>query len=457
MLLTATLAWATTNAASFTTDSGDWVGGSTSDGVLRVTDGSASLTATGLESFTLDARIRLTDGSSITARTGDAALVATWGAGGSLELGESSAALPAADQAWNAISTGLTGAEPELAILDGTRFLYRSVDESVEAATSSDGIIWVDQGFVATGTSPDAVVDGDRVVLYSSCGTSICRVESSDGLGFSAPVAILEGALTAVARGSDGVWWMWYTDSSGAELASSSDGVSFDLYSPLLDDGRLHALDVRGGYDGAWDAFDGLHLSHDSDPLFADTASDTGPLAFGCDLPTDPSIAVDGTTWYLAADCDGEPSVAIGTPTAGSWVDLHLEWDGATLTASWGSADPLFVDLVAADSFAFEANGTLELDEVVVVYTSSGGDTAGDSDTDSAEDTSGETGEDTADDSNSDEDSADSAGPFYSGADLTGEPGGCGCAARAPDPALLLIALGGLAFLSRRAGGRGPT
>ncbi len=457
MLLTVTFAWATTNAASFTTDSGDWVGGSTGDGVLTVTDGSTSLTTTGLESFTLDARIRLTTGTSITARTGDAALIATWGDGGTLALGESSTALPAVDQAWNAISTGLTGAEPELALLDGTWLLYRTVDEFVEAATSADGITWTDQGPVATGTAPDAVVDSDRVVLYSSCGTSICRVESSDGLAFTAPVAILEGALSAVVQGSDGVWWMWYTDSAGAELASSSDGVTFDLYSPLLDDGRLHALDVRGGYDGAWDAFDGLHLSHDSDPLFADTSSDTGPLAFGCDVPTDPSIALDGTTWYLAADCDGEPSVAMGTPTAGSWVDLHLEWDGATLTASWGTANPLSIDLSAADGFAFEANGTLELDEVVVVYTSSGDDTAGDSDTDSGQDTAGETAGDTAGDSNPDEDSADSAGPFYSGADLTGEPGGCGCTAGGANPALLLIALGGLAFLHRREGGGAPT
>ena len=78
--------WAGASGASFSTNAGDWVGGTVADGVLRVTDGSATLTTGPVDSFTLDARIRLTDGGSITTRAGEAALTAAWGAGGGLEL-----------------------------------------------------------------------------------------------------------------------------------------------------------------------------------------------------------------------------------------------------------------------------------------------------------------------------------------------------------------------------------
>ena len=249
---------------------------------------------------------------------------------------------------------------------------------------------------------------------------------------FAAEAAI-DGALSAVARDADGAWWIWYTDADGFELATSTDGVTFSLYSPLADDGRLGDLDVYGSYNGAWDASDGLHLSRDTDPTFGSSAGDAGPLAFSCDAPTDPSLAMEGVAWYLAAVCDGAPSVALGTPAPGSWTDLHAEWDGTTLTATWGDADPLTVALAAAESISFEANGTLELDEAVLVYDASG-DTAETGDTGETADT-GDTGDTAADTAGI----GDSAGPLYTGADLTGEPGGCGCATAARNPGWLVL------------------
>lgn len=444
MLLITGLALATTNAASFSTDSGDWTGGSVADGVLSVTDGSATLVTGALASFTLDARLRLSDGDSITTRAGDAELVTSWGPGGEVTLGTESTALSAAEQEWNAISTGLDGSEPELVRMNGSWLLYRAVEDLIEAATSADGVTWTDVGVVADGTAPDAVIDGDRVVLYTNCGTAICRVDSGDGLEFGSPVAILDGELSAVSRDDDGMWWIWYTATGELQLASSTDGVTFSLHSTLADDGRLHALDVLGSYDGAWDAYDGLHLSHDVDPAFADTTDDVGPLTFGCEAPTDPSLAMDGNVWYLAAVCDGTPSVAAGTPAAGSWANLHMEWDGATLTATWGEGEALTTTLTAVDSFSFEALGTLELDEVVIVYAVAGDDTG---DTGDTADTA-----DTSDTATPDGDSGDTAsGPLYSAADLTGEPGGCGCEASGSPTVLLLVGAMLAVFGARRA------
>lgn len=441
MLLTATLAWAATNGASFTSDAGDWTGGTVVEGVLAVTDSSTTLTLGSLSAFTLDARLRLAEGTTISTQAGDAAFVATWGSGGGLSLGGATTALPAVEQAWDSVSSGLDGVEPDLVARDGAWILYRVVDETVVAATSSDGGVWADAGTVANGERPDAVVEGDRVVLYTQCGGAICRQEASDGLDFGNPVAVMDGALGSVALGDDGVWRLWYTDDDGLQLATSADGVSYAAEATLADDGRLHALDVIGTYDAAWDAFDGVHLSHDTNPSFTDTAGDEGPLALGCALPTDPALALAGLVWRLAVTCDGQPSIATGTPTPGTWASLHIEWDGTDLTATWGAAAPLTIALPSADGITFQASGTLELDEVVIVYTPVGADTADTADTGDTADTARDSGD------SANPDSADS-GPLYTAADLTGEPGGCGCGT--PGRPSALVALGALALLKIR-------
>jgi len=425
--------------------------------VLRVTDGSATLTTGPLDSFTLDARIRLTDGGSVTTHAGDAGLTAAWGAGGGLELAGAdpavSTALPASEQAWVSLPSGLSGEDPDLVKMGSDWFLYRSVGDDVYAATSVDGIVWTDIGVVAAGTAPSAVVDGGRVVLYSNCGGSICRVEADDGVDFGNPVAVADGDLGAVAVDASGVWRLWYTDVDGLTLATSSDGVTIVVDSLLADDGRLHALDVLGSYDVAWDAFDGVHLSHDADPSLADDAADVGPLELGCDLPTDPALALDGLTWRLAATCDGAPSIATGVPTAGTWTRLHLEWDGTTLTAIWGDAAPLTTSLAAVSDFSFEANGTLEIDEAVVTFEEGTGDSGDSGDTGETGET-GETGDsgDTGDSADSGVvDSGDSgSGALYSAADITGEPGGCGCASQSGHPSLVIVGIALAAVKLRR-------
>lgn len=452
MILLASLAWATTNASTFTSSAGDWQGGDVADGVLSVTNGSTALTTGALASFAFDARLRLAEGTALGLRVGDAALIATYGNGGGLDLNGTTTALPLAEQTFSAVSTGLDGQGVSLLRFGGSWFLYRVVDAVVYAASSADGRMWLDLGAVSDGTAVDAVADAGRVVLYTDCGDVICRAESSDGLDFGNPVAVADGVIESAALGADGVWRLWYTDADGLELATSSDSVSFTLQGLVSDDERLHALDVVDDYDAVWDAPDGLYLSHDADPAFPDAGADLGPLSFGCDLPTQPSLARDGLSYRLAATCDGAPRIATGVPAPGTWVSLHLAWDGTTLEAVWGDAAPITTPLSSANAFTLEAYGTLEMDEVVVTYEAgqpddTGGDTGPDS---------GDTGPDSGDTDSGDSaaDSADSGDTapeiLYSGADLTGEPGGCGCTS-AGAPSLGLLGLGlVVAGLARR-------
>jgi MYXO-CTERM domain-containing protein len=504
-LLLLPTALASSTSTAFSTDAGGWSGGTLGGGVLTVTDGATTLTPGTMGSFTLTARVRLTTGTALGLQAGDATLAASYTAGGGLSFGTEAAPLPLGEQAWTADAAAIAdGTAPAVAAIGGGWRLYSEVDGAIVASTSTDGSTWTDAGIVlADGAAPDAVIDGADLVLFYTCGAAICRATSADGLSFAEEGMVLDsadaGATTLDAPSAvilaDGTWRLWFTDADTGATgeASSPDGLDWTwIGEPSADASRLHALDAvpfTGGTAAAWDAADGIHVTPgDTSAALSGLINDRGPvLAAGFapwspDAPATPTVTLDGNAWTLWVEgvegAEAHVGRARGTPSPGTWVGLVVTWDGAVATAAWGAGPVLSAPLTAADALTFTADGTLEIDEAWLVYEGpavdtggadtgdTGGDTAtvdtdtGDTDTDTDTDT-GDTGAtDTGDTDTAAADTAADTGPLgKTAAELTGEPGGCGCSAAGPGaptgsfaaPTGALATLFGLLLIRRRA------
>lgn len=481
-LLLATLAHAGSLATAFTDDAGGWSGGTVQAGVLTARDGAVTLAPGTMRSFHLATRVRLAEGTRLWFAAGDQTLAATYGTGGGLTLGAAVAPLPLAEHVWTADATApLTGGAPDVLRVGGRWLLYREVGAEIHAASSTDGTTWTDLGAVLDGGAPDAGLDGADIVLTYACpaAAAVCRAVSSDGLTFVEDGEVLTGAPTSVTVAPlESGWRLWLDDGGAVGSADSLDGRAWGASTAIADATRLGELDVvayEGGLAAAWTGAYGIHGT-DAGPEadLADAAGDRGPLlapgfAGWCpDAPATPALALDGTTWHLWVAATGAGASGIGhargTPTPGAWVGLVVDWDGATLTTTWGAGARLSTPLAAADTLTLGADGLLEVDEALLTYalegddtgtTDTGGDT-GPSDTgDTGANDTGDTGaNDTGDTDTAAADTGDTApdSPLRNAAELSGESGGCGCAGTgegAPGALPGLAMLAGLLVLRR--------
>lgn len=465
MLLLAALAHAASLSTSFSSDAGGWTGGELGGGLLTVYDGVATLAPGPMTRFTLTARVRLARGTALSVQAGDATLTATYEEGGGLSLGAQVAPLPLAEQEWvtDEGSVALGGA-PSLARLTEGWALARELGGELVAATSSDGLTFEDTTtFGLGGTAPDLAFDGFELLAYYACAGSICLASSEDGATFTEEGVVLAAADTdaasigapSVTTLADGTWFLTFvdTDTGAIGAATSGNGRDWSWAGALTTaGGRFGALDVAGfsgGSAGAWAAADGVWVTPgDAAGTLAASTADRRALGAGfaawtAGTPDAPELVLDQQVWTLWVEAEGEIGRAVGTPTPGDWVGLVLDWDGATMTATWGDGPVLTTALDAASAVTLTATGVAEMDEAQLVYTLVAGDT-GDTG-DSGGDTSG------ADDTGGDSAAVDSgdtaAPPAFNAAQLGGEPGGWGCAT-APGrawsfllagPALLLL------------------
>ncbi|MDP2309161.1 MAG: hypothetical protein Q8P18_24270 [Pseudomonadota bacterium] len=483
LALCASGAHAGTLATAFSDDdAGSWTGGTVSSGVLTIRDGEVVLAPGTMRSFHLATRVRLAEGTQLWFGAGDATLAASYAAGGGLTLGAASAPLPLGEQAWSAdAATSFDGRSPDLLRFGAEWLLYREDAGFVHAARSSDGITWTDLGPVVAGSAPDAVQEADGVVLYVACPDvdAVCRAESADGAAFDTPVPVLytsaPPSVTVTALDAGG-WRMWIDDGSGVMSATSADGSTWGAPSVVATPSRLHDLDVvsfPGGLAAAWVGSDGVYGTDAlADADLATTTGDRGPLvaagfaSWGEQIATAPTLDLLGPTWHLWVETEaGRLGHLVGVPAAGGWVGLVVDWDGDTLTATWGTGATLSTSLAAVDAMRIGAVGLLEMDEAQLAYELDGSDTG---------EEAGDTGAPTVD--SADTGAVDTVSPdtglldtavilavvdtaavdtapqgYWGAADLSGEPGGWGCTpVSAEPPAYALLALVGLFLVRRR-------
>ncbi|MES2640755.1 MAG: hypothetical protein V4850_14765 [Myxococcota bacterium] len=451
-------AHAGTLATAFTDDDGGWTGGSVSAGVLAARDGEVVLAPGAMESFHLAARVRLAEGTQLSFAAGDASaeatLAATYTDGGGLTLGASSAPLPLGEQAWEAdAASTFDGRSPAIVRLGAGWVLYREQAGAVHAARSSDGTTWTELGAVVTGSAPDAVVDGGGVVLYYACPDldGVCLATSADGVTFSLGAVLFTTAaapeVTVTAREAGG-WQMWIDDGTGVVSATSTDGRSWSAATVVAGPTRLAGIDAvsfGGGLAAVWVGADGVYgTDAAADADLVATSGDRGPLvtpgfaAWGEEAAAAPALALLGPTWHLWVETvDSRVGHLVGVPTPGAWVGLVVDWDGATLTATWGTGATLSTPLGSVDTLRLGAFGLLEMDEAQLSYTLQASDDTGDTGDTADTDTDTDTATDTADTDTANTDTAntetdtaptDTAPEVRLGAaDLSGEPGGCGC------------------------------
>jgi MYXO-CTERM domain-containing protein len=485
-------AHAGTLATAFNDDAGGWTGGAVSAGVLAARDGEVVLAPGAMASFHLATRVRLVEGTQLWFAAGagasdgssEATLTATYTDGGGLTLGASTAPLPLGEQVWEADATSTFGGRsPALVRLGASWILYREEAGAVHAARSSDGTTWTELGAVVTGSAADAVVDGGGVALYYACPDvdGVCHATSADGVTFSLGAVLFTTAaapeVTVTARDAGG-WRMWIDDGTGVVSATSADGRSWSAASVVSGPTRLAGIDAvsfTGGLAAVWVGADGVYGTDAAvDADLVATTGDRGPLvtpgfaAWGEEAAAAPALALLGPTWHLWVETvDSRVGHLVGVPTPGVWVGLVVEWDGAMLTATWGTGATLSTPLGSVDAVRLGALGLLEMDEAQLSYTlaaagdtgdtgDTGGDT-GDTDTDTADtalpDTATDTDTDTAlPDTDTALPDTDTAPEVRLGAaDLSGEPGGCGCSPVSEGGGTsALLALMGLLAVRRR-------
>ena len=279
-----------------------------------------------------------------------------------------------------------------------------------------------------------------------------------------------------VTRLEDDTLLLWVTDDTGdVRAASSPDGRTWTSDGTVAS-GRLADSDLvafTGGSAASWLDADGVWATP-GDTSGAPAAATYDRLTFAdgfadwsAGAPASADLTLDGTEWQAwLADADGAMGHFSATPSPGAWVGVELDWADGVLTATWGGGVVLSTPLASADGLTLTAEGTLELDEALVLYTVAGeaGDTA-DSGTDSGGGDSGiaaDSGSDSSDTADTAMDTAsdsgdsvaldtagDSAPLTWSAAQLSGEPGGWGCSSGRSTPsgaALILL----IAALRRR-------
>lgn len=469
------LAHAESAATSFATDAGDWEGGSLGDGVLVVTE-STSLVVDGMASFTLTARLRLVDGQRFALAAGSSTFEADYAEAQRLSLDSDTAPFPPADVEF---STGTTVAdnlgEPELARWGDSYLLCGTRDGGVVLASGvSTESLTTFSSVVANASGPDLVVETSGLALYFARDGAIHRATSPDGLAFTEAGEVLspgpdfdsEGlAAPSVVVDDNGTYHLYYSvpATGGTGYATSADGVSFTRLGELSADGdRLGLADVSydaGTFEAIYSMGDSLGLAlGGTDPTFASTSSDIRPLVESRDASWGDgdfgaaTLVREGDTWlaWVGATDEGTPMVGelIATPEPGSWVSLVLDWDGATLSARYDDTE-LVSAAEAVDSFTFTVEGTLEIDEVEVLYTTISDTGVLDTGLFDEDDTAMDTATPASDTA-----TADTASDFpgYNAGEWLGDPGGCGC--NAGTPVAPAFSLGWLLLLRRVRGSK---
>ncbi len=474
LAILAALAHAESSATSFATDAGEWEGGSLGDGVLVVTE-STTLALDDMASFTLTARVRLADGDGFSLLAGESVFDADYTGAEHLSLDSDTAPFPASELDFDADDTVAENlADPDLA---------RYGDEILLCGTRDGGLVLArdpgadfDDDFVsivANAAEPDLLVGTELHVYYTRHG-AIHRATSADSESFTEEGEVLApGAdFDATGLGSPsvviddaGTYHLYYSvPATGATgYATSADGLAFTRMGELSAGAdRLWLADVSyedGAFSALYSMGDSLGLAlGGTDPTFADDDTDIRPLveadqaAWADDGFGAPTMLFDTDALYLYVSATDEGQAIIGEiegePEPGNWATLVLDWDGANLVAQWNDV-VLSSTATGIESFTFTVDGTLEIDEVEVEYSTISDTGVIDTGILDTEDSGmNDTGSPTA------LDSADtgSAFPGYNAGEWLGDPGGCGCNSSAPTPAA--FSLGWLLLLRRVRGGK---
>ncbi|MBM4364616.1 MAG: hypothetical protein FJ102_00260 [Deltaproteobacteria bacterium] len=474
LAILASLALAESSATSFATDAGDWEGGSLGDGVLVVTE-STTLALDQMASFTLTARVRLADGDGFSLLAGESVFDADYTGAERLSLDSDTAPFPASELDFDAESTVADNlADPDLARLGDELLLCGTRDGGLVLSRDPGADFDDFASIVANAAEPDLLV-GTELHVYFSRDGAIHRATSADGESFSedgevlAPGADFDSTglgSPSVVIDDAGTYHLYYSvPATGASgYATSADGLAFTRMGELsAGSDRLWLADVsydNGTFSALYSMGDSLGLAlGGTDPTLADDDTDIRPLveadqaSWADDGFGAPTLLFDNDALYtyVAATDEGEAVIGEieGEPEPGTWVTLVLDWDGSNLVARWNDVE-LASSATGIESFTFTVDGSLEIDEVEVEYTTisdTGVIDTGILDTEDSglnDDTGTPTALDSAD--------TGAAFPGYNAGEWLGDPGGCGCNSTAPSPAV--FSLGWLLLLRRVRGGK---
>ncbi|MBM4393845.1 MAG: hypothetical protein FJ090_22185 [Deltaproteobacteria bacterium] len=334
MLLLSPVALALDYTDDFSTDQAAWSGGEVVDGVLRLTDETATLVADPVESFVATLRVRMTTEGSVAIDAGGEALTLQFSGAGAVVFAGTRLPLPPEHLRWEPAANPVI--EPGADYWDGgntlhcevlrdpdsgTWFLYWTGEmasgypyRQIGVATSTDGVSW--ERYAG---NPVLTIDYDRTSIdgihvhmptvvresggdfhmYYSCyqndvGNRLCHATSPDGLAWTpqgmaldkgGPGEFDEGSLRMPDAwiGDDGTWHLWYdgTDPTehygGTGYATSADGWTWTKHGEILPaESALQALSV-------WRSPYGLVSFHNKDDAFRMATAD----------PADPATWTD--------------------------------------------------------------------------------------------------------------------------------------------------------------------
>ena len=317
----------------------------------------------------------------------------TWEAGGVLHVD----VLHTDDGAWYMAYTGFF-APPD--------YGYRQIG----MATSTDGLSWTRPSapFLTIDYSDDVdgvhvhmptmvIHDGVWHVFYAcyqnNVGNRICHATSLDGATWTTwGVAVDRGAegefdsgslrMPAVWIDDAGTWHLWYDGTDPKQhygptgYATSPDGYTWTKQGEILDaDHALQGLDV---VEDPW----GLQAFYNRDDYFVWASADPADPATWAEQGTAlekgwswwndgyiqaPSLALDGTTWHMYFNgytyTDGFERIghATGVAVPGTWVDVQLTWDGATLRGAVDGAEMGSVSLETPGPLTVTTTGGAEI------------------------------------------------------------------------------------------------
>jgi uncharacterized membrane protein YgcG len=315
----------------FTADQGRWSGGVVADGLLTVTDGSATLPLGTLASFEGSLLLRLADGERLLLSAGDATWTLDYSEGGGITFGDSALPFPTGHYSWTPDDDYVIAPSKEAwdagstlhceVIYDPTTatwFLYWTGAmappnygyRQIGVATSKDAVNWTRYA-----GNPVLTIDYDRTTIdgihvhmptvvqddkggwhmYYACyqndvGNRICHATSADGFAWTPEGMALdqggdgefdEGSLRMpdVLIAPDGTWHMLYNGTDPEEhygptgWATSPDGWTWTKQGAVTaDKARL-----QGG--GMLETVWGVYQWYNIDDYFAESSSDDWDFA----------------------------------------------------------------------------------------------------------------------------------------------------------------------------------